>query len=118
MVLRLTLHSAWLFSHSACQCRTVFAAYIAQDALYLQAFAAAYGAAIAKSDGLPGGVRETICELQAGVEEELKLHHAYAQQLGTSMEAATEPNEATSRYMDFLSDVAEKEVHDSWSSQR
>ena len=59
--------------------RDIFRQYIAQDAYYLEAFAASYSTAISKAAGLPVHVVSTLNELLAGVAEEVILHKRYAQ---------------------------------------
>jgi thiaminase/transcriptional activator TenA len=77
----------------------LFRAFIAQDAFFLHAFLKAYAAALARSDDT-----ETIalfCELIGGVLEELKLHRAYAAELGIDLERMI-PSRACRAYTDFL----------------
>jgi thiaminase/transcriptional activator TenA len=77
----------------------LFRAFIAQDAFFLRAFLKAYALALTRSDDT-----ETIgmfCELIAGVQEELKLHSAYATELAINLESVI-PNPACRAYADFL----------------
>ena len=77
----------------------VFKSYVAQDAFFLRAFARAYAIAAARSETI-----EAVTDFHAllgGVLEELKLHAAYAQELGIDLVGA-EPYSATTAYTDFL----------------
>jgi len=79
--------------------RSNFAAYIGQDAFFLDAFARAYALAAARSPdraGVPEFVR-----LLNGVLEELQLHASYAARWGVDV-LTVEPTEATLAYTDFL----------------
>ena len=76
-----------------------FAAYVAQDAYFLDAFARAYALALAHApdrDGLASFAR-----LLAGVIDELRLHDAYAARWGIAL-AAVAPVPATLAYTEFL----------------
>ncbi len=76
-----------------------FKSYVAQDAYFLDAFARAYAFCLAH-----GTSREDLfgfSELIAGVLGELKLHEAYTEKLGVSLEGVT-PLVATRAYVDFL----------------
>lgn len=76
-----------------------FARYVAQDAYFLECFARAYALALAHSRD-----RETLeafADLLIGVRDELRLHSAYAGQLGIDL-SAVEPGAATLAYTDFL----------------
>lgn len=79
--------------------RERFAAYIAQDAFYLESFARAYALAAAHSPDRAG--LEAFAELLAGTRRELTLHASYASVLGVDL-AAVEPAPATQTYTDFL----------------
>jgi thiaminase/transcriptional activator TenA len=76
-----------------------FAAYIAQDAFFLESFARAYALALAHSPDRSGV--DTFAELIGGVRDELRLHASYAGRLGIDL-AAVEPAPATLAYTDFL----------------
>jgi thiaminase/transcriptional activator TenA len=79
--------------------RTSFAAYVAQDAFFLEAFARAYGFALARSPDHHG--LEVFHRLIAGVLDELRLHAGYAAHLGIDM-GRIEPGAATVAYTEFL----------------
>jgi thiaminase (transcriptional activator TenA) len=76
-----------------------FAAYIGQDAFFLDAFARAYALAAARSPDRQG-VHE-FARLLNGVLEELELHATYAARWGIDV-VAIEPMDATLAYTDFL----------------
>ena len=76
-----------------------FAAYIAQDAFFLESFARAYALALAHSPDRSGV--DTFAELIGGVRDELRLHASYARRLGIDL-ASVEPAPATLAYTDFL----------------
>lgn len=79
--------------------RESFAAYVAQDAYFLETFARAYALALARS---PDRVSlEAFADLLGGVMDELQLHSSYAYELGIDL-TATEPSAATLAYTDFL----------------
>jgi thiaminase/transcriptional activator TenA len=79
--------------------RERFAAYVGQDAFFLDAFARAYAIAAAKApDG--EGFR-AFHALAGGVLDELRLHEGYAAGWGVDLHAVT-PAAATRRYTDFL----------------
>src|SRR6266851_2913140 len=77
----------------------LFRAFIAQDAFFLHAFLKAYALALARSDDVE--TLTSFYELIKGVLEELKLHRAYAAELGTDLESVI-PNPARRAYTDFL----------------
>lgn len=79
--------------------RHQFAYYVGQDAFFLEAFARAYSIAAAKTPDWEGF--EVFHSLASGVLQELRLHHAYAQQWGIDFQAV-KPAPATRRYTDFL----------------
>lgn len=79
--------------------RESFAAYIAQDAYFLESFARAYALALARSPDR--GSLETFADLLDGVMQELRLHSSYAHELGIDL-SATEPSAATLAYTEFL----------------
>jgi thiaminase/transcriptional activator TenA len=79
--------------------RQHFAAYVAQDAFFLEAFARAYSLAAAKAPDWEGF--GAFYALAGGVLSELKLHQGYAASWGIQLEKV-EPNAATRRYTDFL----------------
>ena len=77
----------------------LFRGFVAQDMFFLRAFQKAYALALARSEDA-----ETIavfCDLIAGVTEELKVHRAYATELGIDLERVV-PNRACGAYTDFL----------------
>ena len=78
--------------------RASFQVYVAQDAYFLEAFARAYGLALAKSPDRAGIV--VFKDLLVGVFEELALHRSYAERWGISLEP--EPLASTRAYTDFL----------------
>lgn len=78
--------------------RERFQVYVGQDAYFLEAFARAYGLALAKSPDRSG--IETFTELLDGVFDELKLHAGYAERWGITLQP--EPLHFTSAYTDFL----------------
>jgi thiaminase/transcriptional activator TenA len=83
--------------------RGAFAAYVAQDAFFLDAFARAYGLALEHSPD--EGSRAAFEELRAGVRDELRLHTAYAASLGLDLERVV-PSPTTRAYRDFLDRAA------------
>jgi thiaminase/transcriptional activator TenA len=76
-----------------------FAAYLAQDAFFLEAFARAYAWGVARSPDAAGV--HAFGRLLGGVLAELRLHAGYAAELGIDL-AAVEPLPATLAYTDFL----------------
>jgi thiaminase (transcriptional activator TenA) len=85
--------------------RQRFAAYVAQDAYFLDAFARAYALALAKSPD-----HETLrdfADLLGGVLDELDMHAGYAAKWGIDLQP--EPDAATRAYTDFLLRVASLE---------
>lgn len=79
--------------------RDCFAAYVAQDASFLESFARAYALAIAHSPD-----RSSLLAfhgLLQGVLAELELHAGYAQRWGIDLES-TSPLPATTAYTSFL----------------
>jgi thiaminase/transcriptional activator TenA len=79
--------------------RERFAAYVAQDAFFLEAFARAY--ALGAAHSRDRATLEAFADLLAGVREELRLHDGYAARWGIDL-AAVEPAPATLAYTDFL----------------
>jgi thiaminase/transcriptional activator TenA len=77
----------------------LFRAFIAQDAFFLGAFRNAYALALARSNQTESIT--SLYELLGGVLEELKLHRAYATELGIDLESVV-PNPACRAYTDFL----------------
>jgi thiaminase/transcriptional activator TenA len=77
----------------------LFRTFIAQDAFFLRAFLNAYALALARSDD--SETIATFCELIGGVQEELKLHHVYAAELGIDL-GSVAPNSACRAYRDFV----------------
>jgi thiaminase/transcriptional activator TenA len=80
-----------------------FRAYVAQDAYFLEAFARAYAAALARSPDRYG--LEAFSTLIAGVLDELRMHAAYAARLEVDL-SHVEPALATLAYTDFLLAIA------------
>ena len=76
-----------------------FAAYIAQDAFFLESFARAYALALAHSPDRRGV--DAFADLLGGVRDELRLHGSYAARLGIDLTAVA-PAPATLAYTDFL----------------
>ena len=60
-------------------CRQAFQHYVGQDAFFLKAFAQAYALALVQTTD--SEERNTLQTLLAGVDQELKLHQAYAKVL-------------------------------------
>jgi thiaminase/transcriptional activator TenA len=83
--------------------RDKYAAYIAQDAVFLEAFARAYALALAASPDRAGV--DAFASLIAGVREELRLHDGVAARWGIDM-STVEPVPATLAYTGFLLDAA------------
>lgn len=86
--------------------RERFAAYVAQDAYFLDAFARAYALAAAKSPD--GETLREFADLLAGVLDELALHAGYAARWGIDLQPHPAP--ATLAYTDFLLRVASLEA--------
>lgn len=83
--------------------RESFAAYVAQDAYFLEAFARAYAFAVAYS---PDRVAlEAFADLLSGVRDELRLHDSYAVRWGIDL-STVEPAATTLAYTEFLLVVA------------
>ncbi len=80
-----------------------YAAYIAQDAVFLEAFARAYALALAASPDRAGV--EAFADLIGGVRAELRLHDGVAARWGIDM-STVEPAPATLAYTEFLLDTA------------
>ena len=76
-----------------------YAKFIAQDAFFLDVFARAYAAGVARAPDRDG--MRTFHELQSGVFEELKLHAAASEKLGIDLTVVV-PLEAARGYTDFL----------------
>ena len=76
-----------------------FTNYVAQDAFYLRAFARAYALGAARCDQALDFA--AFIDLAKGVDEELKLHAEYADELGIDL-GRVRPLESTSAYTDFL----------------
>lgn len=79
--------------------RDAFAAYIAQDAFFLEGFARAYALAVARSPDRSS--LDAFAELLAGVREELRLHDSYAARWNIDL-AGVVPSATTRAYVDFL----------------
>ncbi len=80
-----------------------FQSYIAQDAYFLEAFARAYALALAHSPDQHG--LHEFFDLLAGVQEELRLHAAYAASWDVKLTHVI-PAEATLAYTEFLLSTA------------
>jgi thiaminase/transcriptional activator TenA len=76
-----------------------FRSYVAQDAYFLEAFARAYGCALARSPDRPG--LEAFHALIGGVLGELKLHATYAARWEIDL-TRSGPGPASLAYTDFL----------------
>jgi thiaminase (transcriptional activator TenA) len=79
--------------------RTAFAAYVAQDAYFLEAFARAYALALAHAPDR--AALYDFAQLLQGVLDELKLHATYAAGWGIDLTRVV-PIAATLAYTDFL----------------
>jgi thiaminase/transcriptional activator TenA len=79
--------------------RDRYAAYLAQDAIYLEAFARAYALALAAAPDRAGV--EAFAALIHGVREELRLHDGVAARWGIDL-AVVQPAAATLAYTEFL----------------
>ena len=79
-----------------------FAYYVAQDAVFLDAFCRAYGLGLAKSPDREGLI--AFRELLDAAADELRLHKVYAARWGVDLHQAADP--ATAAYTDFLLAVA------------
>jgi thiaminase/transcriptional activator TenA len=77
----------------------VFRGFVAQDTFFLRAFRKAYALALVRSEDAE--MAAVSCALIAGVTEELRLHRAYATELGIDLESVV-PNTACRAYTDFL----------------
>lgn len=76
-----------------------YVAYLAQDAVFLEAFARAYALALASSPDRAGV--EAFAALIGGVREELRLHDGVAAKWGIDMSTVS-PEPATLAYTEFL----------------
>ena len=74
----------------------LFRAFIAQDAFFLGAFRKAYALALARSDEVESIT--SLYELLGGVLEELKLHRAYATELGIGWFTPSVPSAGRNRF--------------------
>src|SRR4030095_6891851 len=63
----------------------LFRGFLAQGTFFRRAFQKAYALALARSEG-PEMIA-IFCDLIAGVTAELKVHHAYATELGISLQS-------------------------------
>ncbi len=77
--------------------------YLAQDAFFLRAFAAAYALAGARCADVEG--RALYARLAQGVEDELKLHRQTAERHGIDLQRVA-PTDATLAYTEFLTATA------------
>jgi thiaminase/transcriptional activator TenA len=84
--------------------RERFAAYVAQDASFLESFARAYALAIAHSPDRASLI--AFNTLLQGVLEELELHAGYASRWGIDLESTT-PLPTTTAYTGFLLSTAQ-----------
>ncbi len=80
-----------------------FAAYVGQDAFFLEAFGRAYSVAAAKAPNWESF--QAFHQLAGGVLQELTLHQGYAQEWGVDLKQVS-PGPATRRYTDFLAAIA------------
>ena len=83
-----------------------FQNYVGQDAFFLNSFGDAYKAAgkLAGQRDDEAGQQE-FHNLAAGVEDELKLHRAYAEKWKVDL-VGVQPNTVTSAYCNFVKDIA------------
>ncbi len=79
--------------------RPVFGSYVAQDAVFLEAFARAYALALAASPDSKTVL--AFAGLIAGVRDELSMHATYAARWGVDSSTVT-PAESTLSYTEFL----------------
>ena len=79
--------------------RAAFGEYVAQDAVFLEAFARAYALALAASPDTESVL--AFAGLIAGVRDELSMHATYAARWGVNPSTAL-PSEATLSYTEFL----------------
>ncbi|KAJ8609167.1 hypothetical protein CTAYLR_008407 [Chrysophaeum taylorii] len=101
---RRCLHHPWVLALGAGVLpHASFAAYVAQDAYFLIAFARAYGRAIGKCDDIE--CISTLHALLGAVTDELKLHRGYAARWGANIDGVS-PIRATSAYTQFLTNVS------------
>lgn len=77
--------------------------YVAQDAFFLRAFAAAYGLAAQRCDDQEG--RDLYARLRVGIEDELRLHRAMASAMAIDLNSVA-PTDATLAYVEFLTATA------------
>jgi thiaminase/transcriptional activator TenA len=77
----------------------LFRGFVAQDTFFLRAFQKADALALARSEDAE--TTAVFCDLIAGVTEELKVHGAYATELGIDLERVV-ANRACGAYTDFL----------------
>lgn len=87
--------------------RERFAAYIAQDAYFLESFARAYASAAAQSPDRDGLL--AFARLLTGVVDELELHASYAERWGIDLRRVR-PLPATTAYTDLLAGAARSGV--------
>jgi len=78
----------------------IFARYVAQDAVYLEAFFRAYALAAARSEGRHHAA-VVFYQLMGGALEELSMHAKSAAELGIDL-VDVEPLPATTTYVDLL----------------
>ena len=77
----------------------LFRGFVAQDTFFLRAFQKVYALVLARSEDAE--MIAVFCDLIAGVTEELKVHRAYATELGIDLRRVV-PNRACGSYSDFL----------------
>ncbi len=77
--------------------------YVAQDAFFLRAFAAAYALAGARCQDAAG--KALYQQLAQGVDDELRLHRQQAERLGIDLSRVV-PGDATLAYTEFLTATA------------
>tara|TARA_Y100001968_G_scaffold333708_1_gene398561 strand:- start:6345 stop:6971 length:627 start_codon:yes stop_codon:yes gene_type:complete len=82
-----------------------FKSYIAQDSFFLEAFARAYGMAIAKSPDKKS--LAILSKLLNGVIEELHLHESYLKKWEVRSETIS-LNLATEKYTNFLKEISQQ----------
>ena len=77
----------------------LFRGFVAQDTFFLRVFQKVYALALARSEDAE--MIALFTDLIAGVVEELKVHRAYAAELGIELDSFV-PNPACRAYTDFL----------------
>lgn len=87
--------------------KKAFQSYVLEDYFFLTAFSKAYTASLQKAAEISQEVAVTVSELLTGVQEELQLHHSYAQEWGVQLDGTQQPKVATLNYTKFLLRLAE-----------